>query len=176
MADELVRQAAVPVLLVRPRDRAPGIVPVPEPLLKHVLVPLDGSPLAERVLEPALDFVRLWEGRFTLLRVIEASPATAAAWPNRPRPREQEQEVAAKAYLEKIAGRLREKGTPVQTHVVVAPHAVPAILEEAQSQRCDFIALATHGWGGLRRMLLGSVTDKVIRGSSLPVLAYRPTA
>ncbi len=38
------------------------------------------------------------------------------------------------------------------------------------------IALATHGWGGLRRMLLGSVTDKVIRGSSLPVLAYRPTA
>ena len=46
VADELIRQAAVPVLLVRPRDPAPGIVP--EPLLEHVLVPLDGSPLAER--------------------------------------------------------------------------------------------------------------------------------
>ncbi len=174
VADELIRQAAVPVLLVRPRDPAPGIVP--EPLLEHVLVPLDGSSLAERVLEPALDFVRLWEGRCTLLRVIEASPATTAGWPNRPRPPEQEQEVAAEAYLEKIAGRLREEGTAVQTRIVVAPHAAPAILEEAQTQRCDFIALATHGWGGLRRMLLGSVTDKVIRGSSLPVLAYRPTA
>ena len=174
VADELIRQAAVPVLLVRPRDPAPGIVP--EPLLEHVLVPLDGSPLAERVLEPALDFVRLWEGRCTLLRVIEASPATTAGWPNRLGPPEQEQEVAAKAYLEKIAGRLREEGTAVQTRIVVAPHAAPAILEEAQTQRCDFIALATHGWGGLRRMLLGSVTDKVIRGSALPVLAYRPTA
>ena len=84
--------------------------------------------------------------------------------------------MAAGAYLEEIAGRLREEGTAVQTRVVVAPHAAPAILEEARTHGCDFIALATHGWGGLRRMLLGSVTDKVIRGSSLPVLAYRPTA
>jgi nucleotide-binding universal stress UspA family protein len=174
VADELIRQAAVPVLLVRPRDPAPGIVA--EHLLEHVLVPLDGSSLAECVLEPALDFVRLWQGRCTLLRVIEASPATIAGRPNRPRPPEQEQEIAAEAYLEKIAGRLRGDGVAVQTRIVVAPHAAPAIMEEAQTQRCDFIALATHGWGGLRRMLLGSVTDKVVRGTSLPVLAYRPTA
>ncbi len=173
VADELIRQAAVPVLLVRPRDPAPGIVP--EPLLEHVLVPLDGSSLAECILEPALDFVRLWKGRCTLLRVIEASPPTTAAWPNRPRPSEQEQEIASEAYLEKIAGRLREEGMAVQTRIVVAPHAAPAILEEAQTQHCDLIALATHGWGGLRRMLLGSVTDKVVRGASLPVLAYRPS-
>ena len=162
------------MLLVRPRDPAPSIVP--EPLLEHVLVPLDGSSLAERVLGPALDFVRLWQGHCTLLRVIEASPATTAGRPNRPRPPEQEQEAVAQAYLEKIAGRLREKGTAVQTRTVVAPHAAAAILDEAQKERCDFIALATHGWGGLRRMLLGSVTDKVVRGSSLPVLAYRPTS
>jgi nucleotide-binding universal stress UspA family protein len=174
VADELIRQSAVPVLLIRPRDPAPGIVP--EPLLEHVLVPLDGSSLAERALEPALDFVRLWQGRCTLLRVIEASPATTAGWPNRPRPPKQEEEVAARAYLEKIAGRLREEGMAVQTRIVVAPHAAPAILDEALTQRCELIALATHGWGGLRRVLLGSVTDKVVRGSSLPVLAYRPTA
>ena len=174
VADELIRQAAVPVLLVRPRDAAPGIVP--EPVLAHVLVPLDGSPLAEHVVEPALNFVRLWAGRCTLLRVIEASPATTTGWPNRPRPSETEQEAAARAYLEKTAGRVRELGTAVQTRIVVAPNAAAAILEEAQTQRCDLIALATHGWGGLRRMLLGSVTDKVVRGSSLPVLAFRPTA
>ncbi len=174
VADELIRQAAVPVLLVRPQDPAPGIAP--EPLLEHVLVPLDGSSLAERVLEPALDFVRLWKGRCTLLRVIEATPPKTDAWPNRSHPPEQEREIAAKAYLEKIAGRLREQGTVVQTRIVVAPNAAPAILEEAQARRCDLIALATHGWGGLRRMLLGSVTDKVIRASTLPVLAYRPPA
>ena len=174
VADELLRQTAVPVLLVRPQDPAPGIMP--EPVLEHVLVPLDGSSLAERILEPALDVVRLWKGRCTLLRVVDASPATGAGWPHRPRPLEQEQESAAEAYLEKIAARLRQEGATVQTRVVVAPHAAPAILEQAQTQRCDFIALATHGWGGLRRMLLGSVTDKVVRGSTLPVLAYRPTA
>ena len=113
VADELIRQAAVPVLLVRPRDPAPGIAP--DPPLEHVLVPLDGSPLAEHVLVPALNFLRLWEGRCTLLRVIEASPATTAGWPNRLRPPEQEQELAARAYLKKIAGRLRECGTTVQT-------------------------------------------------------------
>jgi nucleotide-binding universal stress UspA family protein len=174
VADELIRQAAVPVLLVRPQDPAPGTVS--EPPLEHVLVPLDGSSLAEHILEPVLDFVRLWQGSCTLLRVIEASPATSAEWPNRPRAPELEQVVAAESYLEKIAGRLREKGTAVQSRVVIAPHAAPAILEQAQTQRCDFVALATHGWGGLRRMLLASVTDKVIRGSSLPVLAYRPPA
>jgi nucleotide-binding universal stress UspA family protein len=171
MADKLIRQAAVPVLLVRPREPAPGIVP--EPLLEHALIPLDGSTLAERALGPTLDLVRLWEGHCTLLRVVEASLAPAPGRPTRPHPSELEQE-AAWAYLEKIAERLRDEGVSVQTHVVVAPHAAPAILEEAQRQRCDFIALATHGRGGLRRMLLGSIADKVVRGASLPVLVYRP--
>jgi nucleotide-binding universal stress UspA family protein len=174
VADEMIRRAAVPVLLVRPREPAPGIVP--EPLLEHVLVPLDGSPLAESVLEPALDLVRAWEGRCTLLRVVEASRTTGGTLvsPNQPRPPEAEQEAAAQAYLEKIAGRLREEGVAVQTRVVIAPHAAPIILVEAQTQRCDFIALATHGRRGVRRMLLGSIADKVIRGSSSPVLVYRP--
>lgn len=174
VADELIRQAAVPVLLVHPRDPAPGLVP--EPLLEHVLVPLDGSSLAERVLGPALDLVRLWDGRCTLLRVIEGSPATTAGQPNRSRPPEGEQEAVAQAYLEKIAGRLREEGMAVQTRVVVAPHAAPAILEEAQAQLCDFIALATHGRSGLSRMLFGSIAEKVIRGASTPVLVYRPAS
>ncbi|HTU20145.1 MAG TPA: universal stress protein [Gemmataceae bacterium] len=162
VADEMVRRAAVPVLLVRPHGRAPRVVP--EPLLEHVLVPLDGSALAERVLEPALKLVRLWEGRCTLLQVVEARHPSATS----------EQEQEARTYLEKIAGRLRDEGVPVRTRVVVAPHAASVILEEAQAQHCDFIALATHGRGGVGRILLGSVADKVIRGATTPVLVYRP--
>jgi nucleotide-binding universal stress UspA family protein len=171
VTDEMIRRAAIPVLLIHPQESAPSITP--EPLLEHVLVPLDGSPLAERVLGPALDFVRLWEGRCTLLRVVESHNGTASRPVRSQQPEEDEAE--ARAYLEKIAERLRDEGVSVQTRVVVAPYAAPVILEEAQAQRCDFIALATHGRGGLRRMLLGSIADKVIRGSSLPVLVYRPT-
>jgi nucleotide-binding universal stress UspA family protein len=172
VADEIIRRATVPVLLVLPREPPPGLVP--EPLLEHVLVPLDGSALAERVLESALDLVRPREGRCTLLRIIETSPTSDSGRPNHSRSLEAEQE-AARYYLEKIAVRLRDEGVSVQTRVLVAVHAAPAILEEAQSQHCDVIALATHGRGGLRRMLLGSTADKVVRGASTPVLVYRPT-
>ncbi len=157
VADELVRQAEVPVLLVPTRDPAPRILP--EPVLENVLVALDGSALAERVLEPALDFVRLVQGRCTLLRVAEETQA-----------------VEARAYLESIARPIRKEGIVVQTRVIVAPHAAEAILEEADKRRGDLIALGTHGRGGLRRMLLGSVADEVIHGAVTPVLVYRPPA
>jgi nucleotide-binding universal stress UspA family protein len=103
VADEIMRQAAVPVLLVRVREPAPGLVP--EPPLEYVLVPLDGSALAEQVLEPALDLVRSWEGRCTLLRVVETSdPPTKGR--HHLYPPEPEQEGAARVYLAKTAGRL----------------------------------------------------------------------
>jgi nucleotide-binding universal stress UspA family protein len=58
--------------------------------------------------------------------------------------------------------------------VVVHPQAAQAILEEAQAQVADVIGLATHGRSGLRRLLLGSVADKVLRGATVPVLVYHP--
>jgi multidrug resistance efflux pump len=68
-------------------------------------------------------------------------------------------------------------GNPVsiQTHVVVGESAATAILDVARSRSIDLIAIATHGRGGLKRLLLGSVTDKIVRGTSTPVLIYRPT-
>lgn len=50
-----------------------------------------------------------------------------------------------------------------------------AILDEASTSGCDLIAIATHGRGGLKRLLVGSVADKVLRGAITPVLVYRPT-
>lgn len=155
VADELVRQAEIPVLLVPTRDPAPTILP--EPVLENVLVALDGSALAERVLGPALDLVRLVQGRCSLLRIAEVG-----------------QEIEARAYLETISRRLRDEGIVVETRVIVASHAAEAILEQADKRHGDVIALATHGRGGLRRMLLGSVADEVIRGAAAPILVYRP--
>ena len=71
-------------------------------------------------------------------------------------------------------GRSRAKASRIDTRVVVAASAVKAVLDMACSETIDLIAIATHGHGGLKRLLLGSVTDKVVRGASTPVLVYRP--
>jgi len=159
VADEVIRHSTVPVLLIHPREPAPHLVP--EPFLDHVLVPLDGSPLAERALEPALALIRSRAGQCTLLRVVERSS-------------EEGEQIAAQKYLDGIASRLRAEGVSVQPLVVSAQSPSAVILEQARNRHCDFIALATHGRSGVRRLLLGSVADKVVRGASTPVLVYRP--
>ncbi len=159
IADELVRKAPIPVLLTRPREPAPDLIP--EPFVQNLLVALDGSPLAEQALEPALALARLLEAPCTLLRVVEAHEIHQV-------------QVEAEAYLKHLAGRLREQSLQVRSRVVVAGNVAEAIATEAQAG--DLIVLATHGRGGVRRLLLGSVADKVIRSSTVPVLVYRPAS
>ena len=80
---------------------------------------------------------------------------------------------------EDLAAADKTVSTPagrIQTRVVVAPSVATAILDVVRSQNIDVVAMATHGHGGLRRFLLGSVADKLVRGSSTPVLVYRPVA
>jgi nucleotide-binding universal stress UspA family protein len=165
VTDQLIRRAGVPVLLVRPSATAPAIFP--GPVLDNILIPLDGSALAEQVLGPALDLARLMEARCTLLRVLSPRSSPHNGAPGGP--------PTEAAYLERVAARVREQGAPAQARVVVARHVAEAILEEAAAQACDLIALATHGRGGLTRLLWGSVADQLIRAAASPVLVYRPT-
>jgi nucleotide-binding universal stress UspA family protein len=166
VADQLIRRAGVPVLLVRPAETAPAIFP--GPALEDILVPLDGSARAEQVLGPALDLARLMGARCTLLRVIEPRSSPHNGAPGGP-PKE------AAAYLERVAASVREQGVAAQARVVVARHVAEAILEEAAAQASDLIALATHGRGGLTRLLRGSVADQLVRAAASPVLVYRPS-
>jgi nucleotide-binding universal stress UspA family protein len=82
-------------------------------------------------------------------------------------------ESEAQAYLERMAERLRARSVRVQTRVVSNRWAAGAILEEAGAHAMHLIALTTHGRGGLARLLLGSVADKVVRGVSVPALLCR---
>jgi nucleotide-binding universal stress UspA family protein len=156
VADEVIRRSRIPVLLVRPVAEAASRTI--EPVFENVLIPLDGSALSEQVLPPALELARLLEARVTLLRVVGYASARAEA----------------EAYLEPLARPARQAGGAVRTRVMVAPHAAEAILKEGAALTSSIIALATRGHGGLRRMLLGSVADKVIRGAATPVLVYHP--
>ncbi len=157
IADEIIRRADVPVLLVRPAKTDADVIPEPTP--ENIIIPLDGSPLAEQALRPATDLASLLGARCVLVRVVAPGAAEAAA---------------AEGYLGRVAERLAAQGLCVTTRVVVAPRPAEAILAQAAVQASPLIAVATHGRGGFGRLLLGSVTANLVRAAAAPVLVYRP--
>ena len=164
VADELVRHAPVPILLVRPQEAPQDLEP--EPTLRRMLVPLDGSELAEQVREPAIALGSLMDAEYTLIRVVE-SRFSSSGYPvvaelrAAEQPRLEKRKAEAQAYLDRVAERLRAEGFRIQTHVVVAESAAAAVLDMARDKNIDVIAIATHGRSGLKRLLLGSVADKI---------------
>lgn len=174
VADEMVRRVTTPIVLVRPQERAVDLAW--EPDLRHFLIPLDSSTLAEQVLETATALGRLMQADFTLLRVygpaIDVTPLTNAVQEASEASAEQLQH-RAQDYLLRVAKRLQEQGCIVQTRVFSSQHPANAILDVAQSLGVSLIALETHGRHGIPRLLLGSVADKVIRGALTPVLVHR---
>jgi nucleotide-binding universal stress UspA family protein len=175
VADALVRRASVPVLLIRPKEQAIDWKRLAAP--KHVLITLDGSALAEGVLQPAIELAKLNQARVTLLRVVLPVPFVIGQHAAGPTFNEagaaQSRENAAR-YLDRVAGLLRAHGLKVGIDTVF--HTVPAIgiLDYAATHAVDMIAMATRGRGGWSRLALGSVADKVMRGTLMPVLLYRP--
>jgi nucleotide-binding universal stress UspA family protein len=179
VADALVRRLPMPIVLIRPHGEALDLLDKAHaPAFQHMLLPLDGSALAEEILGPAVALGRLVGARYTLLQALDPllvehthPPYAAGLEPGMV----EELRERAHAYLAGVAARLRAQSFEVQTELVVAqPHV--AILEYAREHAVDLIAMSTHGWGGLARMLLGSVADKVVREASAPVLIQRPRA
>lgn len=173
VAEGLVRRVPGAVLLVKPGEREPAAPP-----FRRVLVPLDGSPLSESVLEPSIGVVGAEDVEFTLVRATEPltaqSVASLGAIADARQAEWERQDAEVDAYLDAVAERLRARGLAARWRSLVHVHAARAILETAAEIGADLIAMATHGRGGLRRFLLGSVADKVLRGAEVCVLLYRP--
>lgn len=137
--------------------------------LQRILIPLDGSPLAESVLPAVRELAQPFGAALTLLQVIPPYLGPSA------RPEEKvsaRDRAEVEAYLRTTQQALQEAGIGVETVVRVGDPA-REILGYAEASEIDLIALATHGRSGLNRWLLGSVAEKVLRGSALPVLLYR---
>lgn len=174
VADRVIRQSRVPVLLLHPEDGTPDLAR--EPKLHHILIPLDGSLLSEQILPHAIWLGRLVGARYTLLRVIE--PVVRGFMVNGVEPvvDVEAQELAwqqASEYVERLAARLHGEDLTVVPEVRVG-RPIAEILECAAEREADLIAMSTHGHGGLTRLFLGSVTDKVLRSAGVPVLVFRP--
>ena len=176
VTDQLIRTTEVPVLVVRPADTATAN---PAAELTEILVALDGSPLAEAALEPAIDLARLWDAEISLVQVVR--PVILTSSPHVTFPAGYSEQVTAirrelaQDYIRDVAERVRESGVR-STGVAVIGATVPeTLIELAAPERVSLLVVATHGLGGLKRLVLGSVADKLVRGAAVPVLVVRPT-
>ena len=174
VSDALVRRLTVPVLLIRPTEGT--AVPRAERFRK-VFVALDGSTESESAIAPALALADPKGCEVVLLRVVPPVPIVGDAGMSAAMPVDDTLTKAlveqAEAYLEGVAARLRGPTVKVSVRVVVEPGVAQAVLHEAALAGAELVALATHGARGLRRMVLGSVADKVLRGADRPVLLTR---
>jgi nucleotide-binding universal stress UspA family protein len=158
VAEKVVRASELPVLLLhsfRTEGKgAPVLVGDGLTPFRRILVPMDGSKNAEAVLPAVEPFARLFEAELLILNVApvgepEAGPAVEAT-----------AERLSKAGLK--AKVLRLEGDPAGR-----------ILDAAEAESADLIAMTTHGRSGLSRWILGSVTERVLRASTTPLLIVR---
>jgi nucleotide-binding universal stress UspA family protein len=168
--DEVLRQAIVPVLLVSserqhswPSGRAP-----------RVLVPLDGSALAEAVLDPAGELAEALGAELILLQVLEPPPQRLQAYaPHVARAHIKAEFAESRYYLELIAKLIQRAEHRVAARAVNGSPAT-TIAEVARAESCDLIVMATHGRAGLARLTLGSVATAVLQRTDIPLLLTRP--
>lgn len=171
VADRVVRSARQPVFLVRPQENQ-----MPVGSIRRILVPLDGSQLAERALTEAAELAKSNRSEIWLLQSVEfpeywgeeyagmhSLPAMIST---------EEQEIAAREYLLQIAERLTSEQIPAQI-VVTTGHAASAISDVVADNDIDLIVMSTHGRSGLSRWVFGSVAEKVVRLAECPVLLIR---
>ncbi len=150
-------------------------------MYRRILVPLDGSTLAEAALPHAVAVARRFEASLTLLQVVTTLPVAAAIDAGATAGAEtvmsvealEASEQAAHEYLDQVTQRRELGDIPVQAKVVRGRPA-REIARLARGEGVDLIVMSTHGRSGLGRLVFGSVADQVLRESGIPILLVRP--
>lgn len=177
VADGLLRRSGTDLLLARPWDETEER-PDGEPRFSQLLVPLDGSVEGEAALDPARHLARAFDAQGTLLRVVPAPVELTSIYGMAGVRMEGEghrtRKTEAEEYLAEVA--TPEDDDTWSAKVAENRSAAEGVITAAQELDADLIVLSTHGRGGLARVVLGSVADKIIRGTTRPVLAVRPEA
>ena len=142
---------------------------------QHILLTTDLSDDAERAFAVARQLALAEGGKITLLHIVEAARAIPHGAPFAaplPMPGIESLVEDATRMVEAAAARITDVN--IETAVIVAGEVAKAIDAEATARGCDLIALSTHGRSGLRRLVLGSVAEAVIRHAHVPVLSIPP--
>ncbi len=151
-------------------------------MLNKLMICLDGSALAEKVIPVMTDIAKCFAGTVVLFQAIgEPDSYIPSSIPvsddnttasDIMHSKAEDEENRAMGYLAKVAKPLREDGLDVECATLMGEPS-KAILQYARENSVKLIAIATHGHGGLKRMFFGSVADEVLRQSSVPVLVIK---
>jgi len=174
VADRLIRETGIPVLAVRPPLLATEIASGPS--FKRILVALDGSALAEKSLKPALVLASLEQAEITLLRVVNSEDHIPAGEMHASTGPARATDVDdAQRYLAGLTVMLAEHRVSIHSAVVIAADIPRAILGFAETHGSDLVAIATHGRGGVARVVIGSVADRVMTEGGISTLVLHPS-
>lgn len=174
-ADGLIRESGIPVLVVRPPSVATGMEG--GATYRRILVPLDGSELAEQALAPAVTLARMEGASLTLLRIVSAwKRRVAGELESALGPASANEVSQAQRYLDSLLTSDADRSLHISRRVVIADDVASAILEIADYNESDLIAIATRGRGALRRAAAGSVSDQVMRASPVSTIVVHPIA
>jgi nucleotide-binding universal stress UspA family protein len=145
-------------------------------MYKKIMVPLDGSELAECVLPHVEAFIKGFNtSDVILVRVVEPETSYRGEYvitPEMLAKRESETKSSAKDYLDKIVNRLKHEGVALHAEVIVG-RVTESLANYAVENDIDLILIATHGHSGVTRWVRGSVADKILRSADVPVLMVR---
>jgi nucleotide-binding universal stress UspA family protein len=171
VADAVMRRLPIPVLLISTVCGSAWRVEKP----KRILVPLDGSSLATDVLPAAAALATsLGESETILLAVIEPGMGIYPGAAVHDVPDSVRAQAQALAYLESVACEISDMSPGPVTYRAVYGNAAQMIASIAHAAEVDAIAIATHGRGGLARLVLGSVATRTLQLATMPVLIYKP--
>ncbi len=171
VADGVVRQAHCPVLLLRPQEEE---VPL---RLDRIVVSLDGSDASERALPQATLLARQWGSRLHLTSIIPTPHSVAVPYLDAsPEAEEVRQSLERdyREYLERTAAPLREAGLEVELEVVRAEQVGQGLEGVLTRSGAGLLVMSTQGRGGVARLLLGSVANRMVRSAPVPVLVVPP--
>jgi nucleotide-binding universal stress UspA family protein len=174
IAAKVLRATTTPLLLVR-SERA--YLPIEQGnLIKRILVPLDGSTVGAAAIPYTEALALALDAEIVLLHSMQPA-ALAFAFPETGTPMQivgnESSKTAAAAYLDGIKRELSRKGLKVSAAVVMGS-APDQIIDYANANTIDLIAMSSHGRTGFGRWVFGSVTDKILHAGDTPVLVVRP--
>jgi nucleotide-binding universal stress UspA family protein len=145
-------------------------------MFKHVLIPTDGSRLARKAIKAGVTFAQELGAKVTAYHSLEplqpyvydgyTDAATIKAV-------EEQGSKLGQKHLAEVATAAKAAGVTCETLMTRAPTTYQGIIDAAKKKKCDVIFMASHGRGEITTLLLGSVTQKVLAHSKIPVLVYR---
>ncbi len=162
-ADKVLRRSPCPAVILRSQQD------IRPEQFKRVLLPLDGSPLAERVLEPTLEMIRALDIELYLVQVVEKG--SFYGFGHNEDHIESEVEKA-RTYLDELRERALPPGVVVHAHVEVGS-AADVIVDYAKAEEIDLILVSSHGDTGFDSWMFGSVAEKVMKGAPCAILVIR---